>query len=218
MRTISQVVEEVVGRSPFLAEAIAEDVANNAKVARKIKPEVEKRLLEEVSEASVAMALHRLSKEIQRPQFGARYLVHMKDITVRGGLVQFVCPNSADVSEALEGIARGIGSARGVFFNYARGLHETVLIVSGELQEKVVHALGGKPRVVETTGLSAVTMRLPEESLAVPGVYYPILKAVALEGISLVEVLSVRDELSIVVAGADIDRAFSVIKKITTRG
>lgn len=217
MRTISQVVEEVVGRSPFLAEAIAEDVANNAKVARKIKPEVEKRLLEEVSEASVAMALHRLSKEMKRPQFGARFLAKMSDITVRGDLVQFVCPNSTDVSEALESVARGIGSVRGVFFNYARGLHETVLIVSGDMQEKVACAFQGVSGVVQTTGLSAVTMRLPEESLAVPGVYYPILKAVALEGISLEEVLSVRDELSIVVADRDIDRTFSVIKRITSR-
>ena len=216
MRTISQVVEEVVGRSPFLAEAIAEGIANNAKIARRIRPEVEKRLLEEVSEASIAMALHRLAKDLTKAPFGAKFLTKVSDITVRGNLVQFVCGNSADVSEALEALSRRAGAMKGAFFNYSRGLHETVLIVSGELEGEVKGALGAHTELSRKEGLSAITMRLPEESLAVPGVYYPILKAIALEGVSLVEVMSVRTEFSIIFEDKDIDRAFSVIKKATS--
>src|SRR3989344_4204329 len=52
MRTVSQVVDDIIRHSPFLAEMMADDLANNAKIARKIKPEVEKRLLERVSEQS----------------------------------------------------------------------------------------------------------------------------------------------------------------------
>jgi len=62
MRTVSQVVEQIIHRSPFIAEAMAEGLANNAQVARRIKPEVEKTLFEEVSEGSIAMALHRIGK------------------------------------------------------------------------------------------------------------------------------------------------------------
>lgn len=216
MRTISQVVEEVIGRSPFLAEVIAEDVANNAKIARRIKPEVEKRLLEEVSETSISMALHRLSKDLKKATFGARFLARVSDITVRGNLVQFVCPNSANVSEALEAISRRVGGMKGGFFNYSRGLHETVLIVSGELEETVKKAFGKSTGLKRTDGLSAITMHLPEESLTVPGLYYLILKAIALEGISLVEVMSVRTEFSIIFEDKDIDRAFSATKRLTS--
>lgn len=217
MRTISQVVEEVLGRSPFLAEAMAEGVANNASIARKIRPEVEKRLLEEVSEASIAMALHRLSKELKRGQFGTRFLTKLSDITVRGDLVQFVCPNTADVTEALEAVSRRASRAKGVFFNYSRGIHETVLIVSGELEEEAKRVLGRQKGMSRKGGLSAITMRLPEESLSVPGVYHPILKAIALEGISMVEVMSVRTELSVIFEDKDVDRAFSAIKRLTSK-
>ena len=62
MRTISQVVEEILQRSPFLVEAMHEGIANNAQIARRIRPDVEKRLMEEVSEGAIAMALHRLLK------------------------------------------------------------------------------------------------------------------------------------------------------------
>src|SRR3989344_5956347 len=216
MRTISQVVEEVVGRSPFLAEAIAEGIANNAKVARRIKPDVEKRLLEEVSEASISMALHRFSKDLKKAAFGVRFLARVSDITVRGNLVQFVCANSADVTEVLEATSRRVGGMRGAFFNYSRGLHETILIVSGELEAEIGKVLRKHKELKRTDGLSAITMRLPEESLNAPGVYYPVLKAIALEGISLVEVMSVRTEFSIIFEDKDIDRAFSAIKKITS--
>jgi len=215
MRTVSQVVEEVIAHSPFLAEAIAEDVANNAKVARKIKGEVEKRLLEGVSEASIAMALHRLSRELQRPHFGMKYLARMNDVTVRGGLVQFVFPNVSEVADALEATSRSAQRKKGAFFTYSSGLHETVLIIGSELEADVRGILVRQKGLVRTDGLSAITMHLPEESLSVPGIYYPILKALALEGISIMEVLSVRTEFSVILEDKDVDRAFSAIKKIT---
>jgi|SRR3989338_1896418 len=230
MRTISQVVEELVQRSPFLMEAIGEGIANNAQIARKIKPEVEKRLLEEVSEASISMALHRFEKSLQAPAFGTRHLKELNDIRVQSNLVAFVYPNSSDVSNAFLGVSQtarpAVGGARGrkdAFVNFSRGFHESLLIVSREFESEVAQALAPRQgrgahekAVKKIDGLSAITMRLPEESLGLPGVYYPILKAIALEGISLVEVFSIRTEFSIIFEDKDIDRAFSVIKRLTS--
>ena len=216
MRTISQATEEIIRRSPFLSEIVAEGLGNNAEIARRIRPDIEKQLLEEVSDAAIAMALHRLSKVLQRSQFGASMSARMRDITVRSNLVQFVCPNSSDAIEALETISPHARRMKDTFFNYSRGVHETLLIVSDDLEREVTELLGSGAGLKRTGGLSAITMRMPEESLAVPGVYYPVLKAIAQEGISLVEVMSVRTEFSVIFNDADIDRAFSVIKRITS--
>jgi hypothetical protein len=216
MRTISQATEEVIRRSPFLSEIVAEGLGNNAEIARRVKPDVEKQLLEEVSDAAIAMALHRLSKSVRQPHFGASMSARMRDITVRSNLVQFVCPNSSGATEALETISAHARKMKDSFFNYSRGVHETLLIVSDDLEREVTELLGSHQGLRHTGGLSAITMRMPEESLAVPGVYYPILKAIALEGISLVEVMSVRTEFSVIFHDADIDRAFSAIKRITS--
>lgn len=59
-------------------------------------------------------------------------------------------------------------------------------------------------------------MRLPDESLQVPGVYHPILKALAFEGINLIEVMSVLTEFSVVIADKDVNHAFAVLKRITS--
>jgi hypothetical protein len=59
-------------------------------------------------------------------------------------------------------------------------------------------------------------MHLPESSLNAPGLYYPVLKALAHEGLSFVEVMSVHTEFSIIFQDSDIDRAFSIVKRLTS--
>jgi hypothetical protein len=215
MRTISQVVEDVVSRSPFLAEVIAEGVGNNAQIARRIRPEVEKRLYEKVTEASIAMALHRMGKRFKRVPYSAKLIKRMSDMTVRSNLVEFACDNSAGLPQLLETLSKSARKRKNTFLNFSRGLHESLIIVNAEFEDEVARALKGERQVRKTVGLSAITMQLPEESLAVPGMYYPLLKALAAEGISFVEMMSVRTECSIIFKDEDIDRAFSALKRIT---
>ena len=216
MRTISHAVEEIIARSPFLMEVMAEGVANNAQIARKIKPDVEKRLYEQVSEGAIAMALHRMGKEIKRPQYGARFLKRVSDITVRSNLVEFSLPHSSDVLPTLQAVAKNAELRKELFFNLSIGLYDIVVIANAELVADIEKVLGRVEGLRKTENLSAITMRLPEASLNVPGVYYPILRAIALEGISFIEIMSVHTEFSILFDNKDVERAFSVIKRITS--
>jgi hypothetical protein len=116
--------------------------------------------------------------------------------------------------EILDAISKSARHRKDTFLNFSRGLHETLIIVSNEFESEVEKALKKTKRVRKLPNLSAVTMRLPERSLSVPGMYYPILKAIAAEGISFVEVMSVGTEFSILFEDTNVDRAFSVIKRI----
>ncbi|MBI5645008.1 hypothetical protein HY970_02810 [Candidatus Kaiserbacteria bacterium] len=216
MRTVSQAVERILEKTPFLAEVVAEGVGNNAAIARKLRPHVEEYLFENVSESSISMALHRVSKRRGVQPYGTKLLKLMKDITVRSNLIEFTCPNSLASVELFEALSKSAKRHKDAFLNYSRGLHESILIVSRDLEGEVAAILKGQKGITRKDGLSAITMRLPENSLTVPGVYYPILKAIALEGISLVEVMSVLTEFSIIFEDRDVDRAFSVIKRITS--
>jgi hypothetical protein len=217
MRTISQVVEQVMAKSPFYAEAIAEGIASNAKIARAIKTDVEKILYEKVSEEAIGMALHRMGKSLKRPIFGVRFLKKLSGIMVRSNLVELVCGNSSELAELVEEVSRHARHRRNAFINFSRGMHESLLILDAETEHELHGHLKRMKHVRRVGELSAITLRLPEESLAVPGLYYPILKALAIEGISFVEVMSVRTELTILFKDKDVDRAFSVLKRITSR-
>lgn len=214
MITISQAVREVIERSPFLAEVLNDGLANVTQVARRIRPEIESCLYEKISEASIAMALHRLSKDLKRPNFGSRFLKQMSDITVRSRVIEFVFPNTPSLPRMLEDLLKRLRDRNDVFFNFSQGLRESIVVINKEFEKEFL-ALFKKERPKKLEGLSVITLRLPEESLTVPGVYYPILKALAAEGISFVEVMSVNTELSIVFHDKDVDKAFAILKKIT---
>src|SRR3989338_832789 len=141
MRTISQTVGEIIQRSPFLAEAMAEGVGNNAQIARKIKREVENRLLENVSEAAIAMALHRMGKKFRRTPYSEKFLKQMNDITVRSNLVEFVCPSSEDFSALLETISKSARRRKDTFVHFSRGLHESLLVLDDESARAMSAAL-----------------------------------------------------------------------------
>ena len=213
MRTISSIVEAIIAQSPFYAEAIAEGIVNNAEIARRIKPLVEKRLLEDVSEAAVSMALHRLEKTMKMPETTG-ILPRISDITVRSNLVEFVFPNAEDMFSVVDEVSRLARKRKDAFVNFSRGLYGSLLIVSKEFEKDAARA-ARRARAERVGGLSAITMRLPDECVEMPGVYYPLLKAIAWEGISFVEVMSIDTEFSIIFKDEDVDRAFSVLKRIT---
>lgn len=61
MLSIGKITEEIIGRSPFLREAMTDDLINISSLARKIKPEIEEALGKEVKEGAIVMAIKRMS-------------------------------------------------------------------------------------------------------------------------------------------------------------
>lgn len=215
MITITQAVREYLARSPFLTEILSEDLANATQMAKRIQPSIEKRLREKVTTASVTMAIHRVSKDLSQINYGTTFLKQLSDITVRSKIVEFIFSNTSDLPLVIESLFKIVKNRKDVFLHISQGLHESVVILNEEF-EKDFLSLFKKEPPKRLSGLSVITMHLPEKSLVVPGVYYPILKALALEGISFVEVVSINTELSIVFNDADVEVAFGILKRITS--
>lgn len=217
MITISQVVEDVISRSPFLAEVLYENVANVSSVARRIRPQVKKKLLEEVSEEAIAMALRRMGRKIKPAPSGLKFLKDLNNITVRSNLVEFVFPNSSSITKIHQDILKKIENKEDVFLNISRGLFESIIIISSDFEKDTEQILRNQSKVSKIKDLSSITIKLPEETITTPGVYYPILKALAWDGLNIIEVISIGSELSILFRSNDADRAFSVIKSLTSQ-
>ncbi|MES2953482.1 MAG: hypothetical protein V4674_02890 [Patescibacteria group bacterium] len=215
MITVSQAVLDILEKSPFLADVLAEGVGNSAKIARKIQKQVEERLYEEVSLASVSMAIHRLSPRFKKSSYGSRFLKQLGDITVRSHLVEFIFSSTPRTPELHKKVLEAARSDRD-FLNISHGHHASVVVVSKERASDIAKILKKEPGFRTMSDLASITMRLPVASLDVPGVYYPILKALAWEGINFVEIISVDTELTILFEEKDVEPAFSVLKRLTS--
>jgi len=211
MRTISQHVQELIAETPFLGEVISEGLGNTTAIARSIHKEVERRMLEKISIPAIAMALHRLPEKKKHTHFGFRFLKRISDITLRSDLTLLFVHNTSGILKRLSAFEQQYPeSIQGV----TKGLAET-LVISRKDAGKALGKAFGKSVSRTQERVTSVTMRLPQESMAVPGVYYPILKALAWEGVNVVEVVSAGTELTLFVEDKNVEKALQVIRTLT---
>lgn len=215
MITVSEVVESIVRRSPFLEEALSRGIINLSSLARELKPEIERELMKEVREGAIIMGLKRLSSKIKKFHGRQRsFFSSPPDLMVRSNLVEITVPNSETLLEKQKKLLEQVKFIQNYFITFTQGVYETTIIVSKNLEEKLIEIFKGERIISRFENLSSITIQLPEGSALIPGIYSFILKALAWEGINLIEVVSTFNEFTIILENKNTDRAFSILKKI----
>lgn len=214
MITIPEATKKIVERSRYLSEAMSKGLINYSALARYMQPELEKMLLKPVSEAAVVMALRRLEQELQPKFVPLTIFPSAPEMIVRSNLVEFTCNNSENLRTKYEKLLQLYAGERKYFFTLTEGVFETTIILSKDLQEKIEEVLQSNEIVSTVTHLAAITIKLPEENVKTPGVYYFFLKSLAWEGINIIEIVSTPTEVSLILDEKDVNRAFAILKSL----
>lgn len=215
MVTIPEIVEEVVRASPFLDEALALGIVNLSALARRIKPDVERGAMKKVQDGAVIVALNRLARRVgQRARRQRSVFKRAPDLTVRSNLMELTYANSERMFARQKTLLERHGGRPNVFLTVTQGIRETTIIAGRELRDPIEAIYKGERLIARIGDLSSVTVLLPSGTATVPGVYHYILKTLAWEGVNIVEVVSTLNEFTIVLGDRDIDRAFSLIKRL----
>lgn len=216
MKATHVVVEEIIKKSPFLEEALAEGIINLSSLARQIKPEIEAETNKVVNSGAIVMALKRLS-----PKFDPNLKIKVKkvinrlgDITVRSNVTYYTFENSSSLVDKQSSLLNLLKSKKEIFYTFSQGVYETTIILSDSQHKDVDRLFANEKMIQKTEHLSSITIKLPSENSDVSGIYYFILKKIAWEGINILEVISTTHEFTIIVDDHDIDRAFSILKNI----
>ena len=213
MITVPEVAKKIVERSRYLTEALSKNLINLSSLARYIKPEIEEMLIKDVSEASILMALKRLSTELKPPSY-TNIFSTPPDMLVRSNLFEISITNSETLANKHQDLIRVCGKDRRYFFTMAQGLLETGIIASSDLHKEIREMLQDEKIIGEFTNLSAITIRLPKENISTPGVYYFFLKSLAWEEINIMEIVSNYLEVTLIFEEKEVHRAFSILKSI----
>lgn len=215
MITVSELLENMIKQKPFIEQALADGLLNLSAFSRQVKPDIEKILRKEVSEASILMALKRLiplmevtiHKKIEKATKG------FGDIIVRSNLADFTYKNSELLIEEQGQLISLLRNEKEVFYTISRGVFETTIVISTEFAKHVKEIFKNETLISSTSSISSLTLRLPKDNIKIPGLYYFVFKQIAWEGISILEAISTTNELTIIVKDKDVDRVFSIIKK-----
>ncbi len=215
MITISEVIEDIVRKSPYLEEALSLGIINLSALARVIKPDIEKELMKNVQEGAIVMALKRLTQKIKSSHKAQKRLfTNPPDLMVRSNLFEITIANSETLLLKQKKLLDQIKYKQNSFITFTQGIYETTIIVSKNLEEDLLKVFEGEKIISKFDHLSSITIQLPEGSALIPGVYSFILKTLAWEGINLIEVVSTFNEFTMILEDKKIDLAFSILKRL----
>lgn len=220
MVKISTIVQELVETSPFLTEALQDGLINVSSLARRLQPEVAKRLGKDVKESAIIMAINRLQfGELVYVDRGLKqFFSQLSDIGVRSNLVDFTFQNSSTLYQGIGRLLQVIHNRyANSFYSFSQGVSETTIIVTDAVQEEVHQLFAREILQSKRENLSAITLMLPKENRQLYGVYYYILKELAWKGINLVELISTSNEFTVLVSNEDLNQTFAVLSDLRMR-
>lgn len=216
MITIQTATEKVIEDTPYLEEVLGSKLLNLSSVARKIKPQLEEALLKDVEIGAIVMALKRLEERSSGKNKKAFDIAReFEDISVKSNLFQITFKNSLSLGEKQDKLIKEASKNDRIFLAMSKSTQQTTFILSSSFVENVGKIFKEERELSNISNLSAITMIFSEESVKTPGVYYFVLKALARQGINIIEVVSSFTELTIVVEDQVVDKAFSVLKNLT---
>jgi hypothetical protein len=129
-------------------------------------------------------------------------------------LVDFTYKNSDTLIEKQSKLIKLITSEKEIFYTISTGVFETTIVISMSFSEKISQIFKEEVLVASTPSISSITLKLPDDNLKTPGLYYYVFKQIAWEGISVLEVISTTNELSIILKDKDVDKTFSILKRL----
>ena len=216
MKTISSVVEQYIKSKPFLLSSLSQGIINLISLARIMMPELEAHLGKDVKQGAVVMSLKRLSEELD---FKINYkiskvLKNIGEITVRSSLTDFTYVISDTLLDNQAKLISEINKQQDIFYTSSRGVNETNIVISASVELLIESIFKNEKLTHKIENLSSITVKLPQENISTPGVYYYIFQRLAWEGIIIHEVISTTNEFTIIVSDDQIDVAFKVIKDL----
>jgi hypothetical protein len=216
MNSIGKVTEDLINRSPFLREAMTDDLINISALARKLRPEIEEIIGKEVKEGAIIMAIkrmtpglyHRLNLKI------TKVMGDLGDFLVRSNLIDYTYENSDSLKTKQSELIQEINKDNDSFFALCKGITETTFIVNSQKKDDVERIFRNEKLKSQTNDLASVTVKLPQINTEIYGIYYYILKHLAWEGINIIEIVSTSNEFTVVVKQDDVDKAFKILMQI----
>lgn len=215
MITVPQIVEEIIKSSPILSENFNEGLINYSSLARKLQPEIEKKLFKKVTIGSIVMALKRLKIQTAGNNRLFEVLGKITDLSLRSNLVSLSFANSPTLFQNQSLLLDSASKTPNSFLTISNGIYETSIFISKNLLEETQRIFKKETLKLKVENLSSITLILPKEAIDTPGIHYSVFKKLFASGVNVFETATSFTELTIFLRTEDTEKAFGVLKKLS---
>ena len=216
MKTIATCVEDIIVSQPFLEEALSRQIINYSALAKELNETVSVMLKKPVKNGAIMMALRRYNQPInvENTVRLKEVLENLGDITVRSNLSDFTFQNSKTLIHCHTKVLEQINTNHQIFYAFTRGVFESSFIISSTEKQNILNYFKYEIQIELQDKLSAISINLPKGNSKIAGLYYQMFKRLAWDGVTLYEVISTTNEITILVEDYLVDKAFSVFKHL----
>ncbi|MDA0741559.1 MAG: hypothetical protein O2862_06525 [Bacteroidetes bacterium] len=213
---LREALEECLRKRPFIEEALGEDLINLSSLARLIKHDIEHLTGKEIKESAVVMAIRRREPRLQlKMQHKLQHFIgSLGDIIVRSNLVAYTYKKTQALPSKQAKFITHITDLPSGFHSFTGGMEETTVVVSEDYTLALEKAMIGEKLLDRAMDLSSITLRLPDSSSEVIGLYYFFFKHIASAGVPIKEIISTTNEATFIVHNKDVNAAFATINTI----
>ena len=211
MITVPEVLKDIIKERPYLEDYLLDGVINHSSLARILLPEVEHRTMKQVSEAAVTVAIKRIQKDLKQSNVNTDTKIGRPDIIVRSNLCEITLQNSETLAKKVNSLIVKVSHNKQYLFVVTQGVFETTIILSNELTEEMSSLAESEIVVSQFKQLAAITLKYQTDIISLPGVYYQVLRPLAMEGVSFTEIASTYSELTLILQQKHVEEAFRLI-------
>ena len=164
MSSVGKVAEDIINRSPFLREAMTENLINISALARKIKPEIDEAFDEDIKEGAIIMAIKRLTPgTYHRLNLKIESIVReIGDFLVRSNLNAFTFENSDTLSEKQTELIELLEKdKKKSFYTISKGVTETSIVTNLFDKNEILDLLKAEKLKSKNENLASITVQLP---------------------------------------------------------
>ena len=215
MITVPQVVADIINHSPILSENFEDGLVNFSGLARKLQPEIEKRLYKKVTTGSIVMALKRLKIQSPKNNQLAEVLSNITDLSMRSNLVALTYSNSPSLFENQSKLLVVASKTSNSFLTISNGIYETSIFISRNLEDEARKIFQNETEKLKVEGLSSITLILPKDATNTPGIHFSVFRKLFSNGVNVFDVASSFTELTVFLHSRDTEKAFAVLKRLT---
>lgn len=216
MKTVASIVENHIKNKPFLLSGLSQGIINLTSLSRNMMDELVWEFPKDVKQGAIVMALKRLTIDLDFRINNRilRVLKNIGEITVRSSLCDYTFAISSTILDKQAELITQIKPFQDVFYTSSRGVSETNIMVSASVSLMVEKLFDSEKLLLKLPNLASITVKLPQDNVSTPGLYYYIFQRLAWEGVVINQVISTSNEFTILVGDDQVEVAFGIIKDL----
>jgi len=213
MPTVSHVTQKLVKENLLLVDYLTQGIINYAALAEKLTPKVSEELDKSVKQSAVIMALRRYGEKLQKQESKYTKLQDC-ELILKSGLCVITVTKSPSVFQILNKMNKIIDFEKGDIFNIIHGNSDVSIIINERYKNKLVSLFEHEKILNKEIRLVGLTVRFGIDQLHTPGITYTFLRALAIENINLIEIVSSTVETTFIISEKNAVRAYAALSEI----